>query len=145
LPFAFCFPHVIPPLGEGRFLVFGCRQSAVSLAGFSVKVKKNLRAIGGVVNPQVRCKSQILGKKFSRTVRYERNREQTLLEPRYGSRQAAEQQIKQVTAENFPQAADWNRDVSCPPQPGVVHSLALACRMKSIYVARAGFPRPDGR
>jgi hypothetical protein len=67
LPFAFCFPHVIPPLGEGRLLEFDGRQSVVSLAGFSVKVKKNLRAIGGAVNPQVRCKSEILRKKFPRT------------------------------------------------------------------------------
>ena len=64
LPFAFCFPHFIPPLGEGRLLEFGCRQNAVSLAGFSVKVKKNLRAIGGAVNPKFRCKCEIFMKEF---------------------------------------------------------------------------------
>jgi len=160
LPFAFCFPHVIPPLGEGRFLVFGCRQSAVSLAGFSVKVKKNLRAIGGVVNPQVRCKSQILGKKFSRTLRDERNREQTLLEPRYGSRQAAEQQINASHSREFStsrrlesrrvlSAAAWRRTLPCACMPDEVNLRGQgsfpATRWSLIAAARSAEPEARQR
>lgn len=84
LPFIFYFPHFIPPLGEGILLGIGCKQSAVSLAGFSVKVKKNLRAIGGAVNVKLLCISKIAVPEFLRALRKCRIMEDSLLERRCG-------------------------------------------------------------
>jgi hypothetical protein len=40
LPFAFYFPHFIPPLGEGILLGIVNGKNRLSLAGFSLKVKE---------------------------------------------------------------------------------------------------------
>lgn len=52
LPFAFYFPHFFRPWGRGKLLGFSLPQKILLLAGFSVKVKKNLRVISGAVNPK---------------------------------------------------------------------------------------------
>ena len=52
LPFALYFPHFIPPLGEGRLMELVVTKMQFDLAGFSVKVKMNLRAIWSAVNPK---------------------------------------------------------------------------------------------
>jgi hypothetical protein len=40
LPFDFCFPHVFHPWGREDYWNFGCRENAVSLAGFSGEGEK---------------------------------------------------------------------------------------------------------
>jgi hypothetical protein len=52
LPFALYFPHFIPPLGEGRLMELIVNKTLFVPAGFSVKVKTNLRAIWNAVNPK---------------------------------------------------------------------------------------------
>jgi hypothetical protein len=52
LPFAFYFPHFFRPWGRGKLPGFSLPQKMLLLAGFSVKVKKNLRVISGAVNPK---------------------------------------------------------------------------------------------
>ncbi len=44
-------------------------KNAIYLAGFSVKVKKNLRVIRGAVNPKLLCNSKILRRQFLRASR----------------------------------------------------------------------------
>lgn len=78
LPFVFYFPHFIPPLGEGISLGIGCQQT--SLAGFSVKVKRNLRVICGAVNPKFLCNSKIALREFLQALRNCRISEDSLLE-----------------------------------------------------------------
>ena len=68
LPFVFYFPHFIPPLGEGIFRELDIGKNAIALAGFSVKVKTNLRAIRYAVNVKFLCKCEIRWRHFLRVL-----------------------------------------------------------------------------
>jgi len=80
LPFVFYFPHFIPPLGEGILRNWLSAKMQFCSAGFSVKVKKNLRAIRGAVNPKFLCNSGICQREFPGVRRTLKVREESLLE-----------------------------------------------------------------
>jgi hypothetical protein len=79
LPFVFYFPHFIPPLGEGILLGLVVSKTQFSLAGFSVKVKRNLRVIGGAVNVIFLCNSKFLLRECLHESRKQRIAEDSLL------------------------------------------------------------------
>jgi hypothetical protein len=80
LPFVFYFPHFIPPLGEGISLGIGCKQNAVFLGWIFCEGERNLRVIGGAVNPNLLCNSKIGVREFLQALRNCRISEDSLLE-----------------------------------------------------------------
>jgi hypothetical protein len=80
LPFVLYFPHFIPPLGEGILLELVVSKNAGALAGFSVKVKTNLRVICGAVNPNFWCNSGICQRESRCVLRNWEMLEDSLLE-----------------------------------------------------------------
>jgi predicted nucleic acid-binding protein len=57
-------------------------KNVIYLAGFSLKVKKNLRVIRGTVNPKLLCNSKILRRRFLSAPRNTKVCQDSPLEPR---------------------------------------------------------------
>ena len=64
LPFVFYFPHLFHPWGREYHWDWLSVKTQFSLAGFSVKVKPNLRVIRDAVNPKLLCNSKICQHRF---------------------------------------------------------------------------------
>jgi hypothetical protein len=80
LPFVFYFPHLFHPWGREYHLELFVSETQCTSAGFSVKVKRNLRAICGAVNPNFLCNSKIALREFLQALRNCRISEDSLLE-----------------------------------------------------------------
>jgi hypothetical protein len=74
-----------------------------SLAGFSVKVKKNLRAISSAVNPKFLCNSKIAQRKFSGAQHEYERRGESLLARRCGDRASVVRGESGESQQKFPQ------------------------------------------